>query len=828
MVAAFAGNYFNLSLFPGAMLLFGSVAALTSVRLYGLTWGVLAAVVGGYYTVFLWGHPYGLIVQVGEVLAVGLALRSGRGNLVLIDGVFWLVLGMPFTWAIYAAVLHAGDTASMFAALRSGLNGLLNALFASIFVQVLTLVGWTGCLSKKPTVSLQQTLFNLLVSSALVPALLIAAMNARYQSDAIEAMVAGQLSSLSREVSGYLETGGEGEGRLSRPGAIEALLLKHARSGEVNLTLLDGERRVLATSRQELIRGRPYDGGKGGDTPSHDYLWIPGSGGQTDSGRWGRYYYVREVPVGGGSARTLAVEMSAEPYRALLQGMVARSLLMMWGLTLLASLMGWALSRWLTVPLAKLAEASTDFKAKLVGGLDIHLPTSRIGEMDTLVGNFGDMTQSLRQSYRELLRANESLEQGVAERTRELAGINVQLKIEIAERKQFEQSLAEHALSLEKTTAELESQRFALDQHSIVGVADRDGRITYVNDKFCEVSQYSRGELLGQNHRLLNSGYHPDTFFKALWDTIGRGGVWHGEIRNRRKDGSFCWVDTTIVPFVDATGRPYQYVSIRTDVTERKLAEAELIRARDTAEQASRAKSGFLSRMSHELRTPLNAIIGFTQLMGNDAEEPLSPSQKENAGHILGAGWHLLDLINEVLDLSRIEAGKMQLAMESVDLAPLVEECLGLISPLAAERRVKMVYQVMPPELCPVHGDRIRLKQVLLNLMSNAVKYNQDEGVVALACQGLSDGMLRVSVTDTGDGIPTDRLDQLFKPFSRLDADKTEVEGTGAGLAITKGLVEMMGGRVGVDSVAGRGSVFWIDLLPARGNQVSALEVGHG
>jgi PAS domain S-box-containing protein len=827
MAAAFAGNYWHLSPFPGGVLLFGSVAVLAAARLYGTIWGVLAAAIGGYYTVLLWGHPYGLAVQVGEALAVGLAIRHGYRNLVLTDGLFWLVLGMPALWAVHAFILDAGDGASVFIALRTGLNGLLNALLAGIVVQFLTLAGWLRQPRGKATVSLQQTLFNLLVSSALVPALLIAAMNARNQSTAIESMVAGQLDALSREVSGHLEVVGAQERGLSGLQSVEGLLAAHGRMGRMNLTLLDPERHVLATSRKDLARGMAYDRDEEGDSRLAGHFWLPESGAQT-VGRWRQHYYVREVPVRGTFAGTLAAETPAEPFQKMLEDMFVRSMLLMWGLSLLASLMGWALSRWLSVPLARLADASTDLKAKLVGGLEIRLPASRIAEMDALIRNFGDMSQSLRQSYRELLRTNESLEQWVQERTRELSETNERLKIEIAERRQFEQALAEHTLDLAKTTAELESQKFALDQHSIVAIADQEGRIFYANDRFCEVSQYSRGELLGQNHRLMNSGYHPPAFFATLWETIGRGGVWHGEICNRRKDGSLYWVDTTIVPFMDVTGRPYQYVSIRTDVTERKLAEEELIRAKEAAEQASRAKSEFLSRMSHELRTPLNAIIGFAQLMENDPDERLGPSQKESTGHILRAGWHLLELINEVLDLSRIEAGKMQLAMESIDLASLVDECLGLISPLAAERGVKVAHETASPRLCPVHGDRIRLKQVVLNLMSNGVKYNREGGVVTLACQTLPDGMLRVSVADTGDGIPPDRLDQLFKPFSRLDADKTGIEGTGAGLAIIKRLVELMGGRVGVDSVMGRGSVFWVDLVPAGNDRLSELEVGHG
>ena len=386
------------------------------------------------------------------------------------------------------------------------------------------------------------------------------------------------------------------------------------------------------------------------------------------------------------------------------------------------------------------------------------------------------------------------------------------LKQHLTEREKFEVALARHAQDLEQTTAELISQKFALDQHSIVAIADPQGNITYANDKFCEISQYSREELLGQNHRILNSGVHDRQFFQEMWTTIVSGKVWHGEVCNRKKEGDLYWVETTIVPFMDGLGSPYQYVAIRTDITARKQAEAELMRAKEAAEAANRAKSEFLSRMSHELRTPLNAILGFGQLLESDVEEPLTISQMENVEQITKAGWHLLELVNEVLDLSRIEAGKMQLQMTDLLLAEVVRECIDLIMPLAAERQIQVNDGISPCMPHHVHADRTRLKQVILNYLSNAVKYNRQGGEILLKCEQMAGGILRVSVSDTGPGIPESKLDELFQPFNRLDADDTDVQGTGVGLAVVKRLVELMGGSVGVISEVGRGTTFWLDM----------------
>ena len=252
-------------------------------------------------------------------------------------------------------------------------------------------------------------------------------------------------------------------------------------------------------------------------------------------------------------------------------------------------------------------------------------------------------------------------------------------------------------------------------------------------------------------------------------------------------------------------------VSVLTDVTQIKQAQVEASDARALAEAANVAKSEFLSRMSHELRTPLNSVLGFGQLMLFNRKDPLSQKQQEYIQLILKSGEHLLSLINEVLDLSRIEAGKMELSIEPVDIAEVVDECLSLMEAQAEKRRVTLVNTLAGSALPRAAADRTRVRQAVLNLVSNAIKYNREGGQVTLSASE-ADGMVRLDVADTGQGIPAARLPELFLPFSRLGADARAIEGTGIGLSLTKRLVDLMGGRIGVSSEVERGSVFWFEL----------------
>ncbi|GMR07932.1 MAG: hypothetical protein BMS9Abin26_0937 [Gammaproteobacteria bacterium] len=252
----------------------------------------------------------------------------------------------------------------------------------------------------------------------------------------------------------------------------------------------------------------------------------------------------------------------------------------------------------------------------------------------------------------------------------------------------------------------------------------------------------------------------------------------------------------------------FLYLVAKKEIQIRKQADRDMAMAREVAELASQTKSEFLSRMSHELRTPLNAILGFGQILELDAEQ-LNETQYDHVKQILFAGQHLLDLIDEILDLAKIESGKLNVEMGEVSVDELVHDCLSLVAIQATERHIALIDRLSGKDYT-VQADFMRLKQVLLNLLSNAVKYNSNHGSITLDGEVIDQQYLRISVTDTGEGMTTEQIERLFTSFDRHSG--RHVEGTGIGLVITKGLVELMGGKVGVESIPGMGSNFWVEL----------------
>jgi len=351
-----------------------------------------------------------------------------------------------------------------------------------------------------------------------------------------------------------------------------------------------------------------------------------------------------------------------------------------------------------------------------------------------------------------------------------------------------------------------------------------DGKIMDVNGATVKVTGVPREELLGSD--FLSYFTEPAKAQDGYQRVFAEGFVADYPLTIRQRSGKLTDVLYNASVYRDVAGNVLGVFAAARDITERKIFEkslnehnVELKTAKTVAEQANLAKSEFLSSMSHELRTPLNAVLGFAQLI-DSSPQTMTAAQKLSINEILKAGWHLLNLINEILDLAVIESGKASMSMEPVSLYMLLQDCQSMIEPLAEKRRIQMTFPSDDQAYC-VHADRTRLKQVMINLLSNAIKYNRLNGAVIVRCEMSGKNRTRISVEDTGVGLSPEQSAQLFQSFNRLGREAGTEEGSGIGLVVTKQLVELMNGEVGVESRVGVGSTFWIELDATRAQELS-------
>ncbi len=375
----------------------------------------------------------------------------------------------------------------------------------------------------------------------------------------------------------------------------------------------------------------------------------------------------------------------------------------------------------------------------------------------------------------------------------------------LAARKETEAALLKADMAL----ANLSAYQMALDQHSIVAMTDRRGRIEFVNDAFCRISGYAREELIGRDHRIVNSGHHSREFFQELWTTITSGQSWHGEVCNRSKAGDIYWVDSTIFPVPGPDGAIERFVAIRQEITQRKKFETELKDAKVQAEAANHAKSQFLANISHEIRTPLNGVNAVSDLLSRSR---LDDRQTDMLNLIRSSGVMLERLLNDILDLTRIEAGRLSLTNEAFEVTDAVETACHLHQISAQEKDVAFNLTIDETARGRFISDQLRFRQIMSNLVSNAIKFTEVGQVdVRVRAQPRTDDArvdMIVEVADTGIGFDSAASD-IFERFVQADSSITRsYGGTGLGLAICRSLSEIMGGSISAQSTLGVGSCF--------------------
>ncbi|MBD2294866.1 response regulator [Anabaena sphaerica FACHB-251] len=943
ILAGYLGNYFKVTLFFGVDFLFGSIAVLLVVAIYGCFWGTIAAIISSSYTYILWTHPYAMVIFTCEALFVGLLLRRKSQNLLLLDGIYWVVLGMPLVAIFYGGVLKVSVIATLLIIVKQAVNGFFNALICSLIVNYLFLEKWLGSNKKRYTISWQQSLFTLLVAFVFFPVLFININNAIRAADNIEIEVIKDVKSLSlalknniylwqenhlailQNISNNSSLGSENSSNnvqqviettqrifpqfskiyvvnslgniitgspinprkylniAQRPdfqqlktneslvtndilslsaevskdegftlgvpiinehqflGAVfgeinldklSKLIKQTNPSQDFNITLVDEKNRIIATNLGQANILKPFDiyQNKQIRKLSDNVVHLLSKSPHIPLiRRWDTSVYSHSITLDKNLHLKLVIQIPTKPKIDYIRGIYIKNLSIMLLTAIIALITAIILSKKLVQPLLRLTQVTTDLPQKILAQEDIIINNSNIAEIDSLTHNFKSMLLALQQMFQEITSANDQLEDRVESRTQELSIINDELASEVVRRKKVEKTLRER------------EERYEL---AISGTNDGIWDWNLITNEIYFSPAWMR--ILGYEQEPLphlfsswSDNVHPDEFEKAICDIEehleGKTDVYQNTHRLKHRNGNYIWISSKGKCIRDEQGQAYRLVGIITDITEKKLAEEQLKSAKEEAEIANRTKSEFLATMSHEIRTPMNAVIGMTGLLLDTA---LTPQQQEFVEIIRNSGDSMLTLINDILDFSKIESGKLEIEEQVVNLRNCIEESLDLVAPKACEKGLELAYFMDTETSELIRGDVTRLRQILVNLLSNGIKFtNSGEVIISVTSQKIQSNPapidkpllglyeIKFSIKDTGIGIPEDKMYRLFKPFSQVDASTTRhYGGTGLGLVISKRLTELMGGKMWVESTVGQGSNFIFTIMTSFVEQPDVID----
>lgn len=1036
-IAAVAGNYFKLPFVFGIDFLFGSIPVLVALNLFGIVAGTFLAVLASAYTYFLWGHPYAIIIFVGEALFVGLFLKKKTDNLILLDTIYWIAIGMPLVGLFYYGIMEVDATVTQVVALKQALNGIGNAAAAGILVAFLPVRKWLGQEQRQNDIHLKVVLFNLLAVIAITPtfvglflynglqlgelqkdierqlkiissssirqvldwqernvvAVTGLAQEARQigmeRSSALQkatetiARVSPQLHNMyvadknavtvafyppvnelgestlgisfaDRQYAKELKMTGKpvlsglfiGRGGVFGPimtysvpianeghfsgfalGAINldyvCNMLKDLHTDTLNATIVDNQGRVVATTKEGVAPLSEFDADMGGESlpfAGTIRLRVPSYAVNAPTiERWRHSSFTLTTPLGALLPWKIVVEMATAPYYAILYAVYLKSFSYMFVLVLLVLFAAMFLSRSMDRALKKISETAVTATEKMIRQEQVNWPDSNVHELSLLTTQFRKMSQLLQDKFRELEKANNTLEQTVESRTKQLTererrlsavldntvdaivtidergvvdgfnnaaekifgykakeviGKNVNILMPEPFRADHDQFIANYlttgvkkmigisreekavkkdgtifpmeisvsAVSVEgrqiftgiirditarkqvETALAKSEQKYRMIFENVQDVfyrTDAAGNIVDISPSIIGYSGYSRDELIGKRADCFY--VHKKDRAELLEILLKAGKVSDHEVLLAHKDGRQMHASLNAHVFFDSEGLPAGVEGVLRDITERKQYEEALRIAKEEAEAANRSKSDFLAGMSHEIRTPMNTILGMTDLL---AESQLTEEQRKYVQISRSSGESLLVLINDILDLSKVDAGQIALENTPFNLSAILAKACDVMSAKAEVKGIRI--NCLMPDAVPTSlvGDPHRLLQIFTNLVNNALKFTE-EGRVDIHAEKLEDRFdangdkivgLQFSVSDTGIGIPADKLDVIFDKFTQVDSSTTrKYGGTGLGLAISKRLVELMGGKIWVESEVGKGSTFFFTAFFGAG-----------
>jgi len=768
---AVAGNILSVPLFYGIDFVFGSIAVMLAITLLGTISAVIVAFIAGLYTIVLWGHPFALIIFTAEAVVVSQLIQRGWKDLLLADLIYWSTMGLLLIVLFYHNKLGMDWQSTALIGLKQSLNGLFNALVAGLILLLLQLATtiFQRFDFRLPLPRLSNILFYVLLSTILFAGGIPIIYEGHEERSKQEMILEEKLTDLATKLKKSFESYPYNK-------SINIPI-----DSDTSVALISNDGQII--SSQGKTSSTVHLSGTIKSLSDNLSIWLP-SGNMPAMQRWKQGHYVVDIPVRLLDQQShLIVEHSAEPLVNLLENRRLNLLIVLSVILMIGIFLAYLLSRLITHALNELEIASSSLSTKITSGTTLDLPNTQIHEFNSLSSTINKMANRLAANFKLMQQQQDSLEELVESRTQDL---------------------------------QESKERFSFAvEGSGDGIWD-----WHLDTNFVQFSPLWM-TMLGYQHNELPQHFdtyimllHPDDrpSFQHTLDNYLSGNLpsFTIETRLQCKDKSYKWVLSRGQLVRQKNDEKHRrMIGIHTDITQQKLIEQNLIIARDEAERANEAKSEFLSSMSHELRTPMNAILGFSQLL--QSEEDLSERHQADIQEIVNAGKHLLTLINEVLDLAKIESGHTEISIQPVELQPLIEQCISMLSAFANKHHIVLNYT--PHQATKIaHADYTRLSQALINLISNAIKYNRKGGSVNVELQLLDSDYVRILVIDTGPGITSDALVNIFQPFYRHNAEKSNIQGTGIGLTITQRIVEMMGGKVGVESEVGVGSRFWIDL----------------
>ncbi|SNY54263.1 PAS domain S-box-containing protein [Arsukibacterium tuosuense] len=777
-LAAVGLNYTRLPLFFSVEFIFGSAIAVLALLLLGRSAAIAVGCVAASVTLFIWGHPYAWLIFTAEIIWLSWRWRPDNGlSLVKQDVLFWLCVGLPAVSLLYAYGLDVKWQTAVLIALKQMINGVFNTLLASLLILVLQSQHWVGRFFMLPLISLRQLLFHILIALTLFAGCIPLLIDARKQQAEYVSSVEQRLQLLAATLQKQLQVQGPVDQLTTAE--VTALLDLLLPDDSVGVLLFDSNGSVLnsaglITSLDSMVNSIPEPGF------SH---WQP-EGVSPLLQRWSQSRFVIvQHPLTVPGIGAIIIEYSAMEVMAKLEQDSARQLTLLVAFLLLVTLVANWLSRVISLPLRRLALASEKLKSSIAAGADTDIPTSKVEEYNTLGQNLQAMSRELAAAFT-IGKANEAeLARKVNEQTKQLQQANSQLEAILAAASDF---------SIIATNQEGIISYFSRGAERMLGysaaelVGKQSPAILHVAD---EVTQRSQ-ELTAQLQQ-------PITGFRAFVVLAEQQGTETRQWHYVRKDGSCLPVSLTVTPILNQSGVITGYLGVAKDISERHRNE--------------KLKNEFISTVSHELRTPLTSLYAAIRMVNSGRLGDL-PAKVANLLQLAENNSKRLGrLINDLLDIEKLTAGKFQLSLEVQSLQPLVIQAINEISSYATQYKVILQTDFAAEPLF-ARIDAARFVQVVTNLLSNAIKFSPVDAIVKVSMHADS-AFVRLEVTDLGEGIADDFKDRIFEKFAQNDAASTRQQGgTGLGLAISKELTEKMAGNIGFVSVPGQETTFWLSF----------------